>query len=212
MALQVPTITTDDLQRFHAIHFPGAPFPPEFFTEPQAARSDVFDHSYGYDYEGGSLGYYEDGVERTLTDEDIAYFRRLEIREILRDRIRKRECSESPEPEPSAKRMKSGIRQPETFSQGNALVNSQASGPERNDGSARDDTTQTTSNDNWKSSNARVKKKNARNRKNNKKLRKQSKKERREGHEEDEESDEWDPWHQATGPDALKDEKIELDY
>jgi len=30
--------------------------------------------------------------------------------------------------------------------------------------------------------------------------------------EEDEESDEWDPWHQANGPDTNKEEPLELDY
>ena len=29
---------------------------------------------------------------------------------------------------------------------------------------------------------------------------------------EDEESDEWDPWHQANGPDAQKADALDLDY
>jgi hypothetical protein len=29
---------------------------------------------------------------------------------------------------------------------------------------------------------------------------------------EDGESDEWDPWHQANGPDAQKDATVDLDY
>jgi hypothetical protein len=33
-----------------------------------------------------------------------------------------------------------------------------------------------------------------------------------EGEDEDDESDEWDPWHQANGPDVLKDETLDLDY
>lgn len=30
--------------------------------------------------------------------------------------------------------------------------------------------------------------------------------------EEDDESDEWDPWHQAKGPDVQKDDTVDLDY
>ncbi|KAF2271982.1 uncharacterized protein EI97DRAFT_462378 [Westerdykella ornata] len=71
--------------------------------------------------------------------------------------------------------------------------------------------------------------KNARSRKAHRKKRKEERKNRREGREgreggmvsgatrendddEGDESDEWDPWHQAKGPDALEDEKVELEY
>jgi hypothetical protein len=71
----------------------------------------------------------------------------------------------------------------------------------------------------WATSSARTKARNKRNRdkykvkKRNERLRQeQVPKKGRPSQEEDEESDEWDPWHQANGPDVQKDEAIELDY
>jgi Protein of unknown function (DUF3807) len=36
-----------------------------------------------------SLGYYQDGVNRTLTDEQVAIFRHMEIQELLNNRASK---------------------------------------------------------------------------------------------------------------------------
>src|SRR4051812_29697176 len=58
-------------------------------------RTEV-DEEYNESEDG--LGYYPDGVKRTLTDEQIALFRHTEIQTIIRERLRKREaniCSES---------------------------------------------------------------------------------------------------------------------
>jgi hypothetical protein len=71
----------------------------------------------------------------------------------------------------------------------------------------------------WTTSSARTKAKNKKNR-NKYRLKQRTEKLRqeqalKEGHppkDEDEESDEWDPWHQANGPDVQKDDTIELDY
>ena len=70
-----------------------------------------------------------------------------------------------------------------------------------------------------------LKRKNAKNRRNNRQRRAKKRKLKREGHEgsvasgmtdeeeeEGEASDEWDPWHQANGPDAQKDDPVDLDY
>ncbi|CAI7589729.1 unnamed protein product [Penicillium glandicola] len=70
--MQVPNVTLDDLQAFHAKHFPSqqsAVFPPE---NEQSTDED--------------LGYYPDGVKRTLTDEQIRIFRHSEIHALLRER------------------------------------------------------------------------------------------------------------------------------
>jgi len=47
--------------------------------------------------EDDGLGYYPDGVKRTLTDEEIAIFRHSEIEAILRERRLRREAGSSPE-------------------------------------------------------------------------------------------------------------------
>lgn len=49
-----------------------------------------------YEHDDG-LGYYPDGVKRTLTDEQIAMFRHSEIQALLRKRRRGRENSDSPQ-------------------------------------------------------------------------------------------------------------------
>ncbi|CZT46943.1 uncharacterized protein RSE6_07457 [Rhynchosporium secalis] len=74
------TISQDDLASFHATHFSTSsvshfsghflgPVEEEYFEEEQ--------------YDDG-LGYYEDGVKRTLTDEQIAIFRHSEAEALLR--------------------------------------------------------------------------------------------------------------------------------
>jgi hypothetical protein len=82
------------LREFHAKHFPGAPIPEHFFQETGPPAEEEY-----VDYEDDGLGYYEDGVKRTLTDEQIALFRHTEIQTILRERRLKREAGDSEEPE-----------------------------------------------------------------------------------------------------------------
>ncbi|KAJ5472313.1 hypothetical protein N7530_006314 [Penicillium desertorum] len=70
--MQVPTVTLEDLQTFQSKHFPGqqlAAFPQE--------NDETTDED---------LGYYPDGVKRTLTDEQIRIFRHSEIHALLRER------------------------------------------------------------------------------------------------------------------------------
>ena len=65
------------MQAFHAKHFPG---------ECEARHGlDTEQYLEEEDYDDG-LGYYEDGVKRTLTDEQIAMFRHSEIQQLLRQR------------------------------------------------------------------------------------------------------------------------------
>ncbi|OQE36701.1 hypothetical protein PENCOP_c011G01085 [Penicillium coprophilum] len=69
--MQVPNVTLDDLHAFQSNHFPGqqlAAFPLE------------------HDQTEDDLGYYPDGVKRTLTDEQIRIFRHSEIHALLRER------------------------------------------------------------------------------------------------------------------------------
>ncbi|KAL2854225.1 hypothetical protein BJY01DRAFT_243755 [Aspergillus pseudoustus] len=78
---QVPLVTPEDLQSFQAKHFPNS----VRALEP-ANESYVDD-----DEDDDGLGYYPDGVKRTLTDEQIRIFRHSEIHALLRERQIKQE-------------------------------------------------------------------------------------------------------------------------
>ncbi|KAF2088162.1 hypothetical protein K490DRAFT_56175 [Saccharata proteae CBS 121410] len=103
--MNVPTVTEEDLRAFHAKHFPGAPPPTSFFSASVPSFStqdlgsyDTQDCGWEEEYEeDDGLGYYPDGVKRTLTDEQIAIFRHSEIQALLREK-RLREEDESPPP------------------------------------------------------------------------------------------------------------------
>ncbi|KAJ5555673.1 hypothetical protein N7535_008107 [Penicillium sp. DV-2018c] len=73
--MQVPTVTLEDLHAFQAKHFPSQ------HTSTVAAEDTPAD----------DLGYYPDGVKRTLTDEEIRIFRHSEIHSLLRQRQREQE-------------------------------------------------------------------------------------------------------------------------
>ncbi|KAI5310701.1 hypothetical protein KEM55_003279 [Ascosphaera atra] len=89
----VPPVTWDDLQRFQAQHFivsrdtqAGPEAGPE--AAPAQPAEDYDEDAYyyeDYEYDDG-LGYYPDGVKRTLTDEQIEIFRHSEIFRIQRKR------------------------------------------------------------------------------------------------------------------------------
>ncbi|KAI1282738.1 hypothetical protein F5Y07DRAFT_196209 [Xylaria sp. FL0933] len=79
-----------DIESFHATHFSNEAIG---LFESQFLRPDIAHHdSTGYyDYEGeeeeeqdDGLGYYPDGVKRTLTDEQIAIFRHSELEALRR--------------------------------------------------------------------------------------------------------------------------------
>ncbi|MCJ1468951.1 hypothetical protein MMC07_007581 [Pseudocyphellaria aurata] len=74
--LRVPTVTQDDLKGFQARSFPS-----------HASQHE--DHNRGgedFDEDDDNLGYYPDGVKRTLTDEQVAMFRHSEIYALYRER------------------------------------------------------------------------------------------------------------------------------
>ncbi|KAK3394386.1 hypothetical protein B0H63DRAFT_517519 [Podospora didyma] len=117
--LKAPQISTADLSAFHELHFSQAltdSFASNFHlprsaeaAEAAEAQSTSASHSaiaqgtfegeYAeYDYEeeeDDGLGYYEDGVKRTLTDEQIAIFRHSELEALRRARV-----SSAPSPSP----------------------------------------------------------------------------------------------------------------
>ncbi|KAF1912420.1 hypothetical protein BDU57DRAFT_559656 [Ampelomyces quisqualis] len=192
MASQIPTVTTDDLRAFHATHFPHASAPEHML---HGVDQDTAEE------EDDGLGYYPDGTKRTLTDEQIAIFRNSEVQRILRTRRLRREGADiseagkaefsppqdTPPPAPSILGGSNPVTQPRTQQWATSSARTKARNKKHRD-------------------RYRMKKKGAR------EHREQTQKEGRPVRAEDEESDEWDPWHQANGPDAQKDHSLELDY
>jgi hypothetical protein len=74
-----PNITEKDLLAFQFRHFGDDSQPAEWFVSPNVALA--FDPNYDPNDEDG-LGYYPDGVKRTLTDADIEWFRARELHQM----------------------------------------------------------------------------------------------------------------------------------
>lgn len=198
-AVSNTTLTASHLLQFHEKHFPNARLPP-IFIQREAGTTEQH-----YDPEDDGLGYYDDGVKRTITDAQIAIFRHTEIQNIIRERRRRREgglpmnIADKSQQKTSA-RTSSLTSSPKPEGE-DKIVDGQAE--KLNQWTKTSETTKT-------------KRNKARKRyRQNKKGRRgngQNNNGRRSGDYEDSESDEWDPWKQATGPDAQKDTAVELDY
>ncbi|KAI1106206.1 hypothetical protein F4804DRAFT_301929 [Jackrogersella minutella] len=88
---QPPEVSQDEIKSFHDAHFSNAAldlFDFQFY-HPENAQDDdqQYEEYEGYygEEEDDNLGYYPDGVKRTLTDEQIAIFRHSEIEALRRD-------------------------------------------------------------------------------------------------------------------------------
>ncbi|KAH6609363.1 hypothetical protein Trco_002709 [Trichoderma cornu-damae] len=88
---KIPQITSHEILEFHQSHFSSeaiAEFGQHFTNLPAHGTSE--DQLYeewgeeGEEEEDDGLGYYEDGVKRTLTDEQVEIFRHSELRELRR--------------------------------------------------------------------------------------------------------------------------------
>lgn len=77
------------LRTFHAAHFPGQPIPDLATSQDHPAEESELRNI--DDLENDDLGYYPDGVKRTLTDEQIKMFRHSEIQRLLSERRAARE-------------------------------------------------------------------------------------------------------------------------
>ncbi|KAI5801491.1 hypothetical protein DFH27DRAFT_610831 [Peziza echinospora] len=128
--LVIPSVTWEQIQAFRDAHFTPNSAASAFFANfiPQSAGAVGQTSAYNSGYNAGvngeeteiieeeileeaeeveeeeeDLGFYPDGVRRTLTDEQIAIFRHSEIQELLKAQRRKleakREKSVTPEPE-----------------------------------------------------------------------------------------------------------------
>ena len=173
---------------------------------------EVAEEYYGEEDDG--LGYYPDGTKRTLTDEQIAMFRHSEIQAILRQRRLQKENGQSSESKSTAANTTVDVASPaqeDSLHATDGAQQAQSKEPEQ----ANKQQWATTS----AKSKAKAKRKRDRYAKRRKEVRLQKGLPRRrsgrngEGSDySDEESDEWDPWHQANGPDAQKDDTLDLDY
>jgi hypothetical protein len=74
-----PRVTEDDLLAFQYRHFGDDSQPAEWFVSPEVALAYHPNHDPN-DEDG--LGYYPDGVKRTLTDADIEWFRARELHQL----------------------------------------------------------------------------------------------------------------------------------
>jgi hypothetical protein len=92
MAAASPTFDLDatKLKQFHAMHFTGQPVPDISNVHLQANLAHQVATENADMYDDG-LGYYEDGVKRTLTDDQIKMFRNSEIQRLLAARRREAE-------------------------------------------------------------------------------------------------------------------------
>ncbi|KAL8862811.1 MAG: hypothetical protein Q9178_000753 [Gyalolechia marmorata] len=90
----IPSVTPADLERFQKIHF--TPNDSSTISEVYAHTPHV-NTAHEEVAEEDDLGYYPDGVKRTLTDEQIAMFRHSEIYSLLRKRQLRKENREMDE-------------------------------------------------------------------------------------------------------------------
>ncbi|KAF2164468.1 hypothetical protein M409DRAFT_67961 [Zasmidium cellare ATCC 36951] len=81
----MPKITEEDLLNFQITHFGDDTRPERWFVPAEEALN--FEPPEPDD----DLGYYDDGVKRTLTDEQIAIFKRSELWQIQREQQREKE-------------------------------------------------------------------------------------------------------------------------
>ncbi|KAF1975774.1 hypothetical protein BU23DRAFT_579002 [Bimuria novae-zelandiae CBS 107.79] len=225
MQLQIPTVTVDDLRHFHTKHFPTAPIPVQYLYGTKGEVSEEY-----HDDDDDGLGYYEDGVKRTLTDEQIAMFRHSEIQRILLERMRRKEAGESIHATKSPVVDMQGA--PTPFGAASVGAASPASDQSTPMSISSDDEQNLaapveTPPQKWTTVSEKTRARNAKNRKKNRKNHRERKKAERKKQEQEgrdarrkaeraeilsEESDEWDPWHQANGPDVQKEDAVDLDY
>ncbi|KAF2967475.1 hypothetical protein GQX73_g6109 [Xylaria multiplex] len=92
VSFRAPELSQADIESFHATHFSHHAisfFESQFLRPGLAHNSDTHYENYDEDEEeDDGLGYYSDGVKRTLTDEQIAIFRHSELEALRRAEAR----------------------------------------------------------------------------------------------------------------------------
>lgn len=87
LPFRIPQITSDEILEFHQSHFSSeaiADFGQQFTHLPPQETPEEQLYEEWEEEEDDGLGYYEDGVKRTLTDAQIEIFRHSELRELRR--------------------------------------------------------------------------------------------------------------------------------
>ncbi|KAI1739198.1 hypothetical protein F4680DRAFT_449302 [Xylaria scruposa] len=104
-SFEAPEVSQADIEAFHATHFSNHAIGlfNSQFLRPNAAHvgdSGYYHHEEEEEEEDDGLGYYPDGVKRTLTDEQIAIFRHSELEALRRAERKglKPETAEGPHP------------------------------------------------------------------------------------------------------------------
>ncbi|KAH6657818.1 hypothetical protein BKA67DRAFT_533007 [Truncatella angustata] len=95
-AVSAPDVSQAEIDTFHAQHFSTAAtqlFVSDFLQPQSNWVEDEYRDGYheeyeDYDEEEDELGYYPDGVKRTLTDEQVAIFRHSELETLRREEER----------------------------------------------------------------------------------------------------------------------------
>lgn len=93
LSFKIPQLSSDELLEFHHSHFSNeavADFGQSFTSLPphEVSKDQLYEEWGEEEEEDDGLGYYEDGVKRFLTDEQIEIFRHSELRELERQRER----------------------------------------------------------------------------------------------------------------------------
>ncbi|KAI1656882.1 hypothetical protein F4813DRAFT_390224 [Daldinia decipiens] len=100
---RVPEVSQEEISSFHDAHFSLAAtklfnvqfFRPENTQDEQDENQYYEEYEEYYEGEDDGLGYYPDGVKRTLTDEQIAIFRHSEIEALRRAKTRPAKLGET---------------------------------------------------------------------------------------------------------------------
>ncbi|TGZ81879.1 hypothetical protein EX30DRAFT_371080 [Ascodesmis nigricans] len=106
MTLALPSITLEDLASFHTKHFDLGV---SSSASTLAVSSQPAPGLYAEDGDD-DLGYYPDGIKRTLTAEQVAMFRHSEIQRLLKQR--RQEMKRRQESEESEARKKTRLESP----------------------------------------------------------------------------------------------------
>lgn len=80
--INLPSISIEDLLEFHKTHFSEEFKELSATTQSEQNQNEINtsnnNNNDDNDDDDAPLGYYPDGTKRTLTDEDIEYFRKME--------------------------------------------------------------------------------------------------------------------------------------
>ncbi|KAK3720910.1 hypothetical protein LTR37_003573 [Vermiconidia calcicola] len=80
--LTIPAVTEHDLLAFQISHFGDDTKPEAWFVDPETA---IYHEPEIEQEDDDGLGYYDDGVKRALTDEQIEMFRHSEMEQLVRE-------------------------------------------------------------------------------------------------------------------------------